>query len=51
MFPPRKMIDAMTTNAINETMFSQPVQPTASDVDFWKSVLVLVQTQLTALGA
>lgn len=42
---------SLTTGGINETLMAQAVQPTASALVFWQSVLALVQAQLTALEA
>lgn len=39
----------LQTNAINETMPRQPIQPTSSAKAFWTSVLVIVQAQIAAL--
>lgn len=39
----------LATNAINESMPRQPIQPTSSAKAFWTSVLTLVQAQIAAL--
>lgn len=39
----------LATNAINESMPQQPVQPTSSAKTFWLSVLSIVQAQIEAL--
>lgn len=39
----------LATNAINESMPRQPIQPTSSAKAFWTSVLTIVQAQLAAL--
>ena len=39
----------LATNAINETMPQQPIQPTSSAKAFWLSVLVIVQAEIEAL--
>lgn len=39
----------LATNAINEQMARQPLQPTSSAKAFWTSVLTIVQAQIAAL--
>lgn len=39
----------LATNAINESLPRQPLQPTADAKTFWLSVLAIVQAQITAL--
>lgn len=39
----------LATNAINENLPRQPLQPTSSAKAFWTSVLTIVQAQIAAL--
>lgn len=39
----------LQTNAINENLPRQPLQPTSSAKAFWTSVLTIVQAQIAAL--
>ena len=39
----------LATNAINENMPRQPIQPTSSAKAFWESVLAIVTAQIAAL--
>lgn len=39
----------LATNAINENMPRQPIQPTSTAKAFWTSVLTIVQAQIAAL--
>lgn len=39
----------LPTNAINENMPRQPLQPTSSAKAFWMSVLTIVQQQIASL--
>jgi hypothetical protein len=40
---------SLVTGGLNTQLLGQPIQPTSDVLTFWRSVLALVQAELTAL--